>query len=216
MKTSYLEHAAEYAATRPSRGYSYARPKAATDTRVQWIAAHKPVYDWLLNAHATGSAFASSLLRYLEQNGCLSHGQLAAVENNLRRATPANVAGEGFALLRRAFEHARGSGLKYPKVHVGALRFSIAQDDSRNPGYIYVNVHGEYAGKISPGGEFSPARETTAEQIERITTVSRDPFAAAIAHGHATGNCAICSRPLSDPESVTRGIGPICAKKFGW
>ena len=29
-------------------------------------------------------------------------------------------------------------------------------------------------------------------------------------HGHATGHCGICSRPLSNPESVERGIGPIC------
>lgn len=216
MKNTYLEQAADYAATRPSRAYSFARPAAATDTRVQWIEAHKPAYQWLVNARDAGSTFAASLLRYLTVNGCLSPGQLAAVDNSLARTAPANVAGEGFSLLRRAFEHARASGLKYPKVHVGSLRFSLAQDDSKNPGYIYVRANGEYAGKISPAGEFSAARETTAEQIDRITTVSRDPLAAAIAHGHATGNCAICSKHLSDPDSVTRGIGPVCAKKFGW
>lgn len=216
MKTTYLEHAAVWAVSRPTRGYSFSRPKASTDTRLQWIAAHKPAHDWLVNAHATGSTFATSLLRYLENNGTLTPGQLGAVEKNLTRGAPANVAGEGFTLLRRAFGHARQSGLKYPKVHVGSLRFRIAQEDSRNPGYIYVSVHGVYAGKISPAGEFSSEPDTTAQQIEHITTVSRDPLAAAIAHGHATGNCAICSRALSDPDSVTRGIGPVCAKKFGW
>lgn len=218
MKNTYLEHAAAWAATHPSRGYSFARPKAATDTRVQWIAAHKPAYEWLLNARSTGSTFAASLLGYLERNGTLSPGQLAAVEDNLTRESqiPANVSGEGFSLLMRAFQHARSSGLKYPKVHVGSLRFTLAQEDSKNPGYIYIRADGHYAGKISPTGEFSPAYETTTAQKERITTVARDPLAAAVAHGHETGNCAICSRHLSDPDSVTRGIGPVCAKKFGW
>ena len=218
MRDTYLEHLAEFAATRPSRGYSFARPAAATDTRVQWIVAHKPAYAWLVAAESAGNTFARKLLGDLQQYGRLTPRQLECVENNIARAsqTPANVAGEGFSLLRKAFDHARASGLKYPKVHVGSLRFTIAQDDSKNPGYIYVRASGEYAGKISPAGEFSPARETTAQQIEHITSVSRDPLAAAIAHGHATGNCAICARPLSDPDSVTRGIGPICAKKFGW
>lgn len=29
--------------------------------------------------------------------------------------------------------------------------------------------------------------------------------------GHATGWCGICGRELTNPESIARGIGPICA-----
>lgn len=216
MKPSYLEHASEFAATRPSRGFSFALPNAATDKRVQWIAAHKPAYAWLTESAAKGGTFAAKLLTDLDKYGALTPAQLECVERNVARAAPTNVAGEGFSLLRAAFAQARASGLKYPKVHVGSLRFTLAQEDSKNPGYIYVRATGEYAGKISPTGEFSPARETTPAQLDHIATVARDPKAAAIAHGHATGNCAICARALSDPESVTRGIGPVCAKKFGW
>jgi hypothetical protein len=216
MKTSYLEHAAEYAANHSQRSYSCARPKPVTDTRGQWIAAHQPAYAWLVEQHASGNTFASSLLANLDQYGSLTARQLACVQQSIDRAAPMSVAGEGFSLLLRAFAHARNAGLKYPKVHVGSLRFTLAQDTSKNPGYIYVRADEEYAGKISPAGDFSPAHTTTQAQIQRITDVSRDPFAAAIAHGHATGNCAICSRSLSDPQSVIRGIGPVCAKKFGW
>lgn len=53
-------------------------------------------------------------------------------------------------------------------------------------------------------------------EIEAIATVARDPLAAAIAHGRLTGHCAICGRLLVDPASVARGIGPICAEKFGF
>lgn len=32
--------------------------------------------------------------------------------------------------------------------------------------------------------------------------------------GHLHGVCLVCCRTLTDPESVKRGIGPVCATKF--
>lgn len=32
--------------------------------------------------------------------------------------------------------------------------------------------------------------------------------------GMAVGECLICGRRLDDPESVDRGIGPVCASKY--
>lgn len=32
--------------------------------------------------------------------------------------------------------------------------------------------------------------------------------------GHECGHCVICGRFLNDPESVARGIGPVCATKL--
>lgn len=34
--------------------------------------------------------------------------------------------------------------------------------------------------------------------------------------GEKFKTCGICNRPLTDPESLARGIGPICAGKAGW
>ena len=36
----------------------------------------------------------------------------------------------------------------------------------------------------------------------------------ASAWGHLHGKCIVCMRPLTDPKSVTNGIGPVCAKKL--
>jgi hypothetical protein len=36
----------------------------------------------------------------------------------------------------------------------------------------------------------------------------------AAALGHLHGRCVCCGAELSDPESVTRGIGPVCAKRL--
>jgi hypothetical protein len=38
---------------------------------------------------------------------------------------------------------------------------------------------------------------------------------AAAAFGHMHGFCLICTKPLSDPASVQRGVGPTCAKRLG-
>ena len=32
--------------------------------------------------------------------------------------------------------------------------------------------------------------------------------------GRDTGICGVCGAPLTDPESVARGIGPVCATKI--
>jgi len=34
--------------------------------------------------------------------------------------------------------------------------------------------------------------------------------------GHTHGHCLICTRELSDEESVMRGVGPVCWSKQGW
>ena len=52
------------------------------------------------------------------------------------------------------------------------------------------------------------------EPLGLCTAASRMTLEQAIAYGHATGNCVVCGAPLSDPKSVERGIGPVCAKKF--
>jgi hypothetical protein len=37
-----------------------------------------------------------------------------------------------------------------------------------------------------------------------------------VAYGKKFGRCAVCMRELSDPESIERGIGPVCAERMGW
>lgn len=40
------------------------------------------------------------------------------------------------------------------------------------------------------------------------------PEAAAVAFSREHGVCAACLAPLTDPESIARGLGPICAGRF--
>jgi hypothetical protein len=183
-----------------------------------------PVYEWVMANRKTNN-FAHSLCEYYTRTGTLTENQVRRVQERLPGAPatvappvahPVSLAGEGFTKLLESFNRAKVNGLKHPKLTTGPLAFSLAPEHGKNPGFIYIKHHGEYAGKVSPEGIFSKAYETTPATVELITRVGRDPLAEAIRHGHETGNCAICSRRLSDLESVQRGIGPVCAKRFGW
>ncbi len=48
-----------------------------------------------------------------------------------------------------------------------------------------------------------------------LKSICNDPTEAIAEYGRITGRCCICSRVLEDPESRRRGIGPVCAERFG-
>lgn len=47
-----------------------------------------------------------------------------------------------------------------------------------------------------------------------LAVLGQDPQAAAVAFSREHGVCACCGSPLSDPESIALGLGPICVKRF--
>jgi hypothetical protein len=51
--------------------------------------------------------------------------------------------------------------------------------------------------------------------ISRLKEFEADPLGAAMKYGKLAGRCCSCGRDLTDPESIERGIGPVCATKFG-
>ncbi len=54
----------------------------------------------------------------------------------------------------------------------------------------------------------------SAEGAAMLAEIEADPKAASIAYGKATGSCGICSKTLTNPDSIAAGIGPVCAGKF--
>lgn len=53
-----------------------------------------------------------------------------------------------------------------------------------------------------------------AERARVILAIAEDPKAAALLYAKSTKRCGICRRTLKRPESVERGMGPVCASKF--
>jgi Family of unknown function (DUF6011) len=210
-----------------------ARAKANTQARKQansdaWREANPAEAEWLATAAARGFEFAVSLAGALERYGHLTEGQLnavrkcvardadrqaqRAVEQAQRSASAPVVSVEAIEV---AFNNAKQAGIKYPRLRLDAFVFTPAGESSKNAGAVYVKEGETYLGKVL-GGKFFGSRECAPEAQERIVAVATDPKQAAVAYGRKFGACSVCGRQLTDGESIERGIGPICAGKYGW
>jgi len=128
--------------------------------------------------------------------------------------TPAPVpvppGGPDLTLIRQMFDAAREES-RSGKLHfrAGQIQLSLAPSYGRNPGAIYVKRGDDYLGKIV-------GINYTGKPCPELAVIALDPYKAATQHGNLTGHCACCGLELSDPVSVERGIGPICAAKWGF
>lgn len=194
----------------------------------QWRAVHTAESDWL-DANFKTSDFALSLANALLKWGSLTDGQINAIRNSMAREAERFEARKVIEQRKEAVDitpvieafNRAGNLLKAPKLLTEQFRFSRAPDTGKNPGAIYVkgrntdDGEGAYLGKIF-GGLFTPSRECTPELQANLMNVCQDPLGAVVRYGRLTGRCGICSRKLDNKESIERGIGPICAEKFGF
>jgi Family of unknown function (DUF6011) len=209
-----------------------AKVAAANDIAAQaraWAEAHADLYAWM-RAKAPRFDFAATMCTKLAQYGFLTPAQQATVErmaaadkarDEARSADRAAVVkaapSVSIAAIETAFSAAKDAGIKAPKLRLAGFKFSPAKAHSANAGAIYVvdAAQDEYLGKIV-GGKFVRSFKCEAVTEAKVLEVCADPEQAAVAYGKQFGQCACCGRELSDPESVARGIGPICAGRFGW
>jgi len=214
-----------------------AHAKAAEKARslvgeiAQWQEQHAAAWQWLTSNVARGNEFAKSLTEALYKFGSLTDNQLAAVERNLAKMAERKAAREaaapvvetsGIDRLKAAFDKAaaytaaKATGLtvRNPKITMGGVTISPAKATSKNPGALYVKSGETYLGKIADG-KFFATGDCTPEQQAQVLKFVADPAEAAKVYGQETGVCCVCNATLRS-EWRLRGIGPICAEKFGW
>lgn len=165
---------------------------------------------WISDNRATFE-FAESMWQRIRSHRDLSYNMMGAIRRCMARAPQASAAvntGELEAVFKRV-----NPTLRKPALNVGRFRFSPAPTTGANPGAIYVKEDGQYLGKML-GGKF--LARCTEEAMREVLAIAADPLGEAIKHGKLTGRCAICNRKLTDEDSTGRGIGPVCAEKFGW
>lgn len=189
-----------------------------------------------LAAWWTGSdfGFAIDLRSKARQYGSLTYGQIEAAKRCIEKYEAAKAAkaaaqvavAEHVAALpvldvshvTNAFERARNAGIKRPKLRLFSSSrpfvFSRAPDAGKNAGAIYVKAEdGLYLGKVT-GGKFFKSYDCSTDAETEVIKVCSDPAQAAVAYGKKFGLCSVCGRELSDPVSIERGIGPICADRM--
>lgn len=194
------------------------RLAAAQDRWAEFKDNQPRIATWI-EAKADSFPFAASLRIAIERTGDLTGPQEAAVERCMARdeERPRAQAEIDVSRIKAAFDAAHAAGLKRVKLVTNDISFSRAPDSGKNPGAIYVKDGVVYVGKIAEG-QFSPARAfyDKPDTLARMQLIAADPSAAARAHGIQTGLCSCCGRTLTDPNSIARGIGPICAERFGF
>jgi hypothetical protein len=202
--------------------------------REAWEAAHEAEVKWLREAARRNDErggsfdFPINMINAINSYSGLTENQLAAVQRlmarDAERATAraaeraereANAPAVNVSKIEEAFAKARANHVRTPKLRLDTFTFSAAPASGKNPGAIYVKESEEYLGKIA-GGRFVCVATCGEERSTRIATAANDPEAAAIAYGRRFSNCAICGRELTKGVSIDRGIGPICAARFGW
>lgn len=64
--------------------------------------------------------------------------------------------------------------------------------------------------------EFHPVRDRKHrnEILEAIAAAGARECS--LAYGREIGCCGVCSRTLTNPESIAEGIGPVCKARMGW
>lgn len=181
----------------------------------------------------TGSTFtfAIDLREKVMQYGNLTAGQLAAAlrcaekfnavktANEIQRAANAAAAPVvNISSVTASFSRAKAKGVQKPKMKLlgngQKLTFSRAPDNGKNAGAVYVkDDEGTYLGKIA-NEKFQKSYDCSEDRAAAVLAACADPEQAAIAFGKEFGVCSICSRTLTDPDSIERGIGPICSDNF--
>ena len=122
--------------------------------------------------------------------------------------------------------HAAKEHIQYPKIRLETLNGSpivlhVAGDKSKYRGQIMITDGGRYGdntyyGRIDLSGTLQPSSSTWTKEIRGIIEhLAEDPEASLTQYGQMTGSCACCGRTLTNPASIERGIGPICAGRFG-
>jgi hypothetical protein len=227
FKTSSEQRAKSQASAAASRDRKAA---TAAEQAHAWLDANPVEAEWLKEPVKGDFTFHADMLAALIKYGHLTERQEVAVRNAAAKsaARKAQWAAEraerdaGAAVLtlekiRTGFDSAVRF-LKRPKLRIADIQFSLAPATGRNAGCIYVVRASDdtYLGKITQDDKFITSRDCSAADGETVARVAADPAAAATAHGHEFGQCSCCGRELTNPESVARGIGPICAERWGW
>lgn len=167
------------------------------------------------------NSFASSLMGQYEHKGTLSVNQVEAAQRMFSKMAvslakvEANKGAVDMSALHSMFDVAKGNGLKNPRFLVGDIEIRLAKPGSANAGGLYIFAERSYAGKVIHN-TYYPKATAPDDTLEILRETAMSPFDAAKRYGYDTGRCSCCGKELTDPKSIAMGIGPVCAKNWGF
>lgn len=221
------------AATRARTRQTTATRKARTlaEKLEAFKAEHPAELAWLEKAAARGFRVAGEILAALNQYGDLLDSKMATIQRFMAQDAARDVeraarveaapAVADCAKLIEAFAKARngaaqdGDFIRWLTLRLDTFQFADAPARGEYAAAIFVREGESKLGRIV-GGKFLRSRACSDDQAARILAAVADPAAAARAYGLKFKFCSCCGRELTNAESRARGIGPICAERFGF
>jgi len=208
-----------------------------------WVEANPAEAKWLAEAGARNAqrggtfTFPQDVLNKLWQYGSVTDGQLAAVRKLMARdadraaervaAAPAIDATKIEEAFKVAVDRAKRKGQKgvfkkplkltsSDELGKITLAFRPGSEGSVWADMLFVkSVDDRKLGYIK-GGKLFRKFDCTDAEAAAITEVAQDPETAVVAFAKAWSRCGICHQTLLNDVSIARGIGPVCASKFGF
>lgn len=81
-------------------------------------------------------------------------------------------------------------------------------------GWVFVKDAAAY-GYGRKYGSQRPGKFYDGDIKTELRMILANPREAMAEYGRLTSHCGLCGLPLENKESIERGIGPVCAEKFG-
>jgi Family of unknown function (DUF6011) len=107
----------------------------------------------------------------------------------------------------------------WPDIPAGRYAVVDPMDDVLKFYHVDKPTEGKWAGytflNVRASDEMYPIKNTEHKK-SIMAEIAKDPKEASMCYGRELGHCGICGRTLTDEDSRERGIGPICAVKYGW
>jgi ribosomal protein L37AE/L43A len=203
---------------------------------VEFARDHVEVIDFLV-ANQEWSEFYRSLHDQLMERGSLSDGQIAAVhrgieklaakraEKNVEREKKSGTVDISriVAMFERAVTKRGTKKMSRPILSTAAVTIKPA---TRHEGVLYVTSTDSdtYLGKIA-NGRFEARNAASDTTVKELRMICDDPEAAIRSYAVVNGRfengvlveapCGLCHRLMHDEVSLERGIGPVCAARYG-
>jgi hypothetical protein len=189
--------------------------------------------------------FAASIISAYQRSGQDAKREAARVATQIAEEAARKVMntdiGDVSAVIALMRGDTTGSKMRFPKIRLQLddktpVVLAMAGSGAMQPGTINVSNGAEFGssnnvwfGRVQRNGQFEPNRKTdrysgklyvsveTASAVSALLSrLAADPMRVAAEYGKMTGNCCLCSLPLTDPRSAHVGYGPVCAKKMSW
>ena len=193
--------------------------------------AHPAEFAWMLAN--PNFEFAKSMFDALRKWGSLTEKQLAAVQrcvareavrNAEREERKANAPTVDATKIEEAFAHARAKAARPGMKGVWTRPLPLTSGDitvefqagkGKWEGTLFVKRDDRDIGRIADGKFSANFKCTDAEQAA-VLDCAANPTDAAKAFAKAWSRCCVCGKTLTNDESIGRGMGDVCAAKFGW